>query len=70
MNNKPAFEITIPEVKKALLNPDVIQQLYDMDVDNIWGDVKGKKLLLDMYRICERCEELETILKEQGKTKP
>ena len=65
---KPKFEAaTIQEVKKALLNPDVIQELYAMDVTNMWGSVTGKKLLLDMYRICERCEELETMLDEQKK---
>lgn len=58
---KEPMVMSIDEIKTAMLNPDTIKHFYRFYVSNRWGEINGRQLLLDIYRLCEKHEE---VLKE------
>ncbi|MCU5391861.1 hypothetical protein OCE55_28110 [Bacillus paranthracis] len=50
--------MSIDEIKNAVLNPDLIKYLHGVNISNQWGGINGRQLLLDVYRLCEKHEDL------------
>ncbi|KAB2491191.1 hypothetical protein F8158_28255 [Bacillus cereus] len=57
MPNKE-MKMSIDEIKNAVLNPDLIKYLHDVNITNQWGAIDGRQFLLDVYRLCEKHEGL------------
>ena len=55
---KENMKMSIEEIKNAMLNPDLISHLNGLKISNRWGDIDGKQLMIDVYRLCEKHEEL------------
>jgi hypothetical protein len=55
---KEKMVMSIEEIKNAMLNPDLIKHLHGVKISNQWGNVDGRQVLLDVYRLCEKHEEL------------
>ncbi|ACK92791.1 MULTISPECIES: hypothetical protein [Bacillus cereus group] len=52
------MKMSIDEIKNAVLNPDLIKYLHGVSISNQWGAIDGRQLLLDVYRLCEKHEDL------------
>lgn len=50
--------MSVDEIKNAILNPDLIKHLHGVKISNQFGQVDGRQFLLDVYRLCEKYEEL------------
>ncbi len=55
---KEEMKMSIDEIKNAVLNPDLIKYLHGVNISNQWGAIDGRQLLLDVYRLCEKHEDL------------
>ncbi|ASI81096.1 MULTISPECIES: hypothetical protein [Bacillus cereus group] len=55
---KEEMKMSIDEIKNAVLNPDLIKYLHGVNISNQWGGINGRQLLLDVYRLCEKHEDL------------
>ncbi|MEB9552355.1 hypothetical protein P4J22_23605 [Bacillus cereus] len=52
------MKMSLDEIKNAVLNPDLIKYLHGVNISNHWGAINGRQLLLDVYRLCEKHEDL------------
>ncbi|WP_028393997.1 hypothetical protein [Bacillus cihuensis] len=55
---KEQMKMSIAEIKNSMLNPDLIKHLHGLNISNQWGQIDGRQLILDVYRLCEKHEEL------------
>ncbi|EOO25001.1 hypothetical protein IIU_06574 [Bacillus cereus VD133] len=55
---KEEMKMSTDEIKNAVLNPDLIKYLLGVNISNQWGAINGRQLLLDVYRLCEKHEDL------------
>lgn len=53
------MKMSIEEIKNAMLNPELIKHLHSLKISNQWGDIDGRQLILDVYRLCEKHEKLQ-----------
>ena len=56
--------MSLEEIQHAILNPDFITHLHGLHISNRWGDVNGRQFLLNVYKLCERQQELLQELKD------
>lgn len=61
---KEEMKMSVEEIKNAILNPDLIKHLHGLNISNQWGNIDGRQLLLDVYRLCEKHEEMKKELDE------
>lgn len=59
--SKEEMKMSIEEIKNAMLHPDLIKHLYGVKINDKWGNINGRQLLIDVYKLCE---EYECIKKE------
>lgn len=57
MPNQP-MKLSVDEIKEAMLNPELITHLHGFKASNQWGDIDGRQLLIDIYRLCIKHEQL------------
>lgn len=55
---KEEMKMSTDEIKNAVLNPDLIKYLHGVNISNQWEAINGRQLLLDVYRLCEKHEDL------------
>lgn len=55
---KEEMKMSTDEIKNAVLNPDLIKYLHGVNISNQWWAINGRQLLLDVYRLCEKHEDL------------
>ena len=55
---KEPMIMTTADIKNAILHPDLIKHLHGVVISDQWGEINGRQLLLDVYRLCEKHEEL------------
>lgn len=61
---KEEMKMSIEEIKNSLLNPDLIKHLHGLKISNKWGNIDGRQLLLNVYRLCEKHEGIEKELED------
>jgi len=61
---KEEMKMSIDEIKNAILNPDIIKHLHGLKISNEWGNIDGRQLLMVLYRLCEKHEEIQKELEE------
>ncbi|WP_144514866.1 hypothetical protein [Bacillus pumilus] len=59
--SKEEMKMSIEDIKNAMLHPDLIKHLYGVKINDSWGNVDGRQLVIDVYKMCE---EYECIKKE------
>jgi hypothetical protein len=57
---KEPMKMTVEEIKDAMINPEIIKHLHGLKVSNQWGTIDGRQLLIDVYRLCQKYEELQS----------
>ncbi|WP_350303312.1 hypothetical protein [Bacillus pumilus] len=53
------MKMSIEEIKNAMLHPDLIKHVYDLKINDKWGNIEGRQLILDVHRLCEKYEILK-----------
>lgn len=66
---KKQMKMTVEEIKYAMINPEIIKHLHGLKVSNQWGTVDGRQLLLDVYRLCQKYEELQSEIRSRDDIK-
>ncbi|PMC36286.1 hypothetical protein CJ195_15880 [Bacillus sp. UMB0899] len=61
---KEKMKMSIEEIKNAMINPDFVTHLHGLKISNQWGDIEGRQLILDVYRLCEKYTEIEKELSD------
>lgn len=50
--------LTTTDIKNTMLHPELIKYIHGVDISDQWGQVNGRQLIIDVYRLCEEHEEL------------
>jgi hypothetical protein len=55
---KEPMKLTIDEIKNSMIHPDLIKHLHGLKISNQWGEIDCRQILLDVYVLCVKHEEL------------